>query len=29
MIVIAELPPMTLSQGISTGPEPSLTFDSS
>jgi hypothetical protein len=29
MIVIAELSPMTLAQGISTGPEPSLTFDSS
>jgi hypothetical protein len=29
MIVIAELPPMTLSQGTSTAPEPSLTFDSS
>lgn len=29
MIVIAELPPMTPSRGISTVPEPSLTFDSS
>jgi hypothetical protein len=29
MIVIAELPPMTLSQRIATVPEPSLTFDSS
>jgi hypothetical protein len=29
MIVIAELPPMTFSPGISTAREPSLTFDSS
>ena len=29
MVVVAEFPPMTLSQGISTVPEPSLTFDSS
>ncbi len=29
MVVVAEVPPMTLAQGISTGPEPCLTFDSS
>ena len=29
MVVVAEFPPMSLSQGTSTVPEPSLTFDSS